>query len=89
MKNHNVFISEFNDEELEFLQELSTKNSWSKEISLSLIMKIYTLPRKIKSENDIESKIDILSDQIKFSSSLINLNIATSMNDKSILKKIK
>ena len=62
---------------------------WTKTLSASLMIKIKTTSKQVKTEKETNDKIDSLSDLIKYSAVLTNLNIATSAGDRSIIKKVK
>lgn len=54
-----------------------------------IILKINTANKKIRSEHHIDKKLDLISYLIKLNSALTNMNIAASVNDRTIFSNSK
>ena len=79
----------FDGENLDILYEGGNSKVWVMSASLFLFSRINSISKKIKSENDVNKKIDLLGEQNRNLANFINLGIATSLGDKSVYKKGK
>jgi len=79
-------ISDFNSKETDKILTEKVGNNWMKAISSATIAKIMSLTAKIKTEKDLDKKMNLLADLIRHSSYLSNLSVAVAAMDKSIVK---
>jgi hypothetical protein len=62
------------------------RSNWVKAMAVGLQFKINSISDLIKMTSDPDKKLDLVTDQIRLSSALSALGIATDLNDKSIFK---
>ena len=78
----------FDGENLDILSEARNR-VWVMAASLFLFSRINSISKKVKSEDEVNKKIDLLAEQNQNLANFINLGIATSLGDKSVYKKGK
>ena len=85
-------FQEFNDlmnGELEPLDERNLgRKGFVKVAAVALQAKVNTFSTKVKATDDLKTKIDLLSDQMKWVAGLATLAIASDLEDRTILKRI-
>ena len=86
MNEYGIPISEFTGEEIGNILNEKMSSGWMKALSVGMLAKAQSYSSKIKSEKDLEKKLNLLADLIKTVAYLSNLSVATAAMDKTIAK---
>jgi len=86
MNEYGIPINEFTGEEIGNILNEKISSGWMKALSVGMLAKAQSYSSKIKSEKDLEKKLNLLADLIKTVAYLSNLSVATAAMDKTIAK---
>ena len=89
MNECGIPINEFTGEEISNIINEGNSNGWMKALSVGMLAKAQSYTSKIKSEKDVEKKLNLIADLIKAVAYLSNLSVATAAMDKTIAKAAK
>ena len=89
LNEYGIQIKEFTGEEIGNIINEGISNGWMKSLSIGMLAKAQSYTSKIKSEKDVEKKLNLIADLIKAVAYLSNLSVATAAMDKTIAKAAK